>query len=209
MTTRSARTERKICDIDFADDIVLLSGSPTEAQDQLNSFSKEAKEVGILINADKTKRLCLNQPEGQSIDPMRHEDNIIEVVEDFKYLGSYVVSTENDIQARVGLTWSAFNLLRPVLTANKLELKLRMRIFNAACISILLYGCETWTLTQKLEDKLNIFVRKLYRLMLNIKQAEAHLTNEDLYKRVRQQPIAEEIRKRQLRFIGHVLRMSQ
>jgi ribosomal 50S subunit-associated protein YjgA (DUF615 family) len=84
----------------------------------------------------------------------------------------------------------------------------RMRIFNAACVSILLYGCETWTLTQKLEEKLNIFVRKLYRIMLNVKQAEAHMTNEELYKRAGQQPIAEEIRKRQLSFIGHILRMK-
>jgi len=44
--------------------------------------------------------------------------------------------------------------------------------------------------------------------MLGIRQAEAHLTNKTLYELAGQQPVSNEIRKRQLKFIGHCLRMK-
>jgi len=130
-------------------------------------------------------------------------------VDDFKYLGSYVGSTESDITARIGLTWSAFNSLKTILTSRSLSIGLRMRIFNASCISILLYGCETWTLTEELSDKLDVFARTIYRIILGINQSDSHVTNEELYEMVRQHPISQEIRKRQLSFIGHCLRMPE
>ena len=40
----------------------------------------------------------------------------IAIVDDFKYLGSYIGSTNKDIEARIGLTWSAFAKLKPILT---------------------------------------------------------------------------------------------
>ena len=80
-------------------------------------------------------------------------------------------------------------------------------LFKAACISILLYGCETWILTEALTEKLDIFARTCYRIMLGIKQSRDHVTNERLYQRVNQVPIREMIRERQLKFTGHCIRM--
>ena len=45
--------------------------------------------------------------------------------------------------------------------------------------------------------------------MMDIKQSEAHMTNQELYKRTKQRPIREVIRERQLKFIGHCLRMGK
>ena len=59
-----------------------------------------------------------------------------------------------------------------------------------------------------LENKLDIYARKCYRIMMDINQAEAHMTNEDLYKSTGQVPISEIIKRRQLQFIGHCLRME-
>lgn len=49
----STQVERKISDLDFADDIALLENDPKKAQDQLNSYSENAKKVGLLINVEK------------------------------------------------------------------------------------------------------------------------------------------------------------
>ena len=43
--------------------------------------------------------------------------------------------------------------------------------------------------------------------MLDIRQSEAHMTNNELYKLVNTRPINAIIRERQLQFIGHCLRM--
>ncbi|CAF0990295.1 unnamed protein product [Brachionus calyciflorus] len=92
------------------------------------------------------------------------EDTQIEIrkVEEYNYLGSYIRSSERDIEMRIGLTWTAFEKLRHILSSSKLDLKLRMRIFNAACIPVLLYRCESWKLTEKSMRKLNCLARTFY-----------------------------------------------
>ena len=57
-----------------------------------------------------------------------------------------------------------------------IELNFKIRLFKAACKSILLYGCQTWILTEALIEKLEI----LARIMLGIKQSRDHVTNESL-----------------------------
>ena len=49
----------------------------------------------------------------------------IKQVNDFKYLGSYIASTEHDINVRIGKAWSALNQLTNIWKSlNKLEEKL-------------------------------------------------------------------------------------
>ena len=85
---------------------------------------------------------------------------------DFKYFGSYNGSTNKDIEARISLIWLVFAKLKPILTLPKPTVKFKMHLFQAACSSILLYGCEAWVLTQALTAKLDKFARKCYRIML-------------------------------------------
>jgi hypothetical protein len=135
----------------------------------------------------------------------------IMIVDDFKYLGSYIMSVKKEVKNRIALAWVAFTRLKKLLTSPlpKPDVNFRVRLLNAACLSVLLYGCETWTLTAKLEAELDIFARKCYRAMLRIKQAETHTTNQELYARVKQQPVSSTIRRRQLQFVGHCLRMEE
>ena len=99
--------------------------------------------------------------------------------------------------------------MQPILASRsgKPSTRLKVRLFNAACISILLYGCETWVLNEKQTNKLDVFARTCYRIMLGIRQSEAHMKNDELYKITKQRPIKSLIRERQLKFIGHCLRM--
>ncbi|CAF0725250.1 unnamed protein product [Brachionus calyciflorus] len=68
-------------------------------------------------------------------------------------------------------------------------------------------GCESWSLTEASSEKLNCIARTFYRIICGIKQSESHKTNEQIYAIVNQIPITEKLRKRQLEFIGHCLRM--
>ena len=98
----------------------------------------------------------------------------------------------------------------PLLTSRsgKPTVRLKIRLFHAACISILLYGCESWVMTVQQLEKLDVYARTCYRSMLGIRQSEAHMTNERLYALTGQRPISESIRVRQLTFTGHCLRMD-
>ena len=151
----------------------------------------------------------LNQPQGPTTTKIFSDNQEIAVVNNFKYLGSYVGSSAKDASTRIALAWVAFNKLKPILKATRPTTKFKMRLFNAACISVLLYGCESWVLTETLLKKLDVYARTCYRIMLGIRQSDVHMRNEELYKKCAQRPIRELVRERQLKFIGHCLRMDK
>ena len=208
-TTRNI--SRLVNDLAFADDIALLENSNLQAQCQLDSLRQNASTVGLEINIKKTEQMRLNQPAtSPPPPPLLIDGQPIEIVDEFKYLGSFMGSTDKDVANRIGLAWAAFNKLKRILArSGKPSVKLKLRLFNAACISILLYGCESWVLTAQHAKKLDVFARTCYRIILGVRQTEAHMTNEQLYKLAdNARPITKVIRERQLQFTGHCLRMS-
>ena len=75
-------------------------------------------------------------------------------------------------------------------------------------MTIFLYGCESWVLSQDMECKLNAFATSSYRVMLNIKRRD-HVSNTIIYSMTDTQPLVHCVRKRQLSFLGHVLRLPE
>ena len=63
----------------------------------------------------------------------------IKQVEDFKDLGSYIASTERDVNIRLGKAWDALNELDNIWKSN-LPDNLKRNFFQAAVETILLYG---------------------------------------------------------------------
>lgn len=84
-------------DLDFADDIALLENSQTACQNQLSSTSKRSNEVGLKINYEKTQ-IITNQPSSNT--KITVDGQNIEIVENFKYLGSMMLSSESDFKTR-------------------------------------------------------------------------------------------------------------
>ena len=125
----------KVNDLALADDIALLENDSTHAQRKLDKLEHEAKKVGLKINFQKTQQMRLNQSSNLSTtDPLAIKGQPINIVNDFKYLGSYVRSTERDVKIRIGLAWAAFAKLKSICRSPKVKLKFMIRSFKAACI---------------------------------------------------------------------------
>ena len=75
--------------------------------------------------------------------------------------------------------------------------------FQAAVVSILLYGCTTWTLTKRLEKKLDGNYTRMLRAILD-KSWRQHTTMHQLYGH--QPPITKTIQVRPARHAGHCWR---
>ncbi|CAF4584904.1 unnamed protein product, partial [Rotaria socialis] len=82
-------------DLDFADDIALLENSFDRAQSQLVQTAKRATEVGLQINITKTQALTNQNTNNQTI---QLDGQNIKWVDNFKYLGSMMLSTTTDIK---------------------------------------------------------------------------------------------------------------
>ena len=73
------------------------------------------------------------------------EGTPLKLVDKFTYLGSSVESTEKDIETRLMKAWTAIDRLSIIWKSDLID-KMKRSFFQAAVISILLYGCTTWTL---------------------------------------------------------------
>jgi hypothetical protein len=71
--------------------------------------------------------------------------------------------------------------------------------------SVLLYGCETWLVTNKIQHKIQTFVNRCLRYILRIWWPNI-ISNKDLWKITGQEDINLEIRKRKFRWIGHTFK---
>ena len=90
----------------------------------------------------------------------------LKLVDKFTYLGSSVSSTEKDIDTRLTKAWTAIDRLS-IIWKSDLTDKMKRSFFQAAVVSILLYGCTTWTLTKRLEKKLDGNYTRMLRAVLN------------------------------------------
>ena len=97
----------------------------------------------------------------------------------FTYLRSSVSSTEKDIDSRLTKAWTAIDRLS-IIWKSDLTDKMTRSFFPAAVVSILLYGCTTWTLTKRLEKKLDGNYTRMLRAILN-KSWRQHSTRHQLY----------------------------
>ena len=96
-------------DLDFADDIVLFDQGEIEALEHFRTIEYSAKKVGLSINYDKTKIMIRNVEnprteviEGKTVINIA-ENNYLEVIDDFKYLGAYITNCHTDFKRRKGL----------------------------------------------------------------------------------------------------------
>ena len=82
---------------------------------------------------------------------------------------------------------------------------MKRSFFQAAVVSILLYGCTTWTLTKRLEKKLDGNYTRMLRAVLN-KSWRQHATRHQLYGHL--PPITKTIQVRRTRHAGHCWRSN-
>ena len=196
---RSRRYPAKtITDADYADDIAILSNTPDQAETLLYSLERAAAGIGLYVNAHKTEYMCYNQ----TGDISTVEGTPLKLLDKFTYLVSSVESTEKDIETRLTKAWTAINRLS-IIWKSDLTDKMKLSFFQAAVTSILLYGCTTWTLTKRLEKKLDGNYTRMLRAILN-KSWRQRPTRHQLYGHL--PPITKTIQVRRTRHAGHCWR---
>ena len=126
-------------------------------------------------------------------------------------LGSKL-DTESDINRRKGLASAAWNKHSILLTNKKLPLLLRVRYFEAFISSIFLYQCGTWTLTDKLNHKIDVFQRLFLKRNVGIRhnnKSNKSISNKELYKITNQKQWSVTCQFRKLTLFGHTCRLPK
>ena len=154
--------------------------------------------IGLHVNGHKTEYMYYNQ----TGDISSLEGTSLKQVDKFTYLGSSVLSTEKDIDTRLTKAWTASNKLS-LIWKSDLTNKMKHSFFQAAVVSLLLYGCITWMLKKWLEKKLDGNYTRMLWAILN-KSWWQIPTRHQLYSHLL--PITKTIQVRRTRHAGHCWR---
>jgi len=195
---------RQLEDLDFADDLALLSHSNAQMQNKTTRLNNLASNLGLHIHKNKTKILRINAEN----EPITLADSPIEEVEGFTYLGSVLNKnggTDEDIKGRIQKARTSFRMLRRIWKSKELNTRTKLRIFKTNVKTVLLYGSETWKLTTSSLQKLQSFINRCLRQILGLRWFDM-VSNKDLWEKTRMIPIGEEIKTKRWKWIGHTLR---
>ena len=192
-------------DLDFVDDLALLSHSRQQWREKTEILHSESCKVGLNVHKGKTKVLKVND---NSNTPIQLDQEAIEEINSFVYLGSVVDKlggTDEDVKTRIKKARVAFIQLNNIWKSREIGQQTKIRIFNSNVKSVLLYGAETWRTTKANLHKIQTFVNTCLRRILRIHWPEK-ITNLELWRRTQQRPMDEEILRRRWGWLGHTLR---
>ena len=136
-------------------------------------------------------------------------DGQVEVVDFFVYLGSTIDSTGGSRGEILhhGLARSCMNLLKIRIWKSSIRLNTKLRLYQMYIVPVLLYGCETWSTTKYLCDRIGAFDTWAIWKILHIPYT-SHMTNIEVRHISGCQPLSHTITDRRFRLFGHIIRSS-
>ena len=96
-------------------------------------------------------------------------------MEKFKYVVVTVTNTNDireEIKPRLNMGNACYYSLEKILSSRLLSRKLKVNTYKTIILVVVLYGCETWSLTLKEEYRLRVFENKVLRKIFGAKRDE-------------------------------------
>uniref|UniRef100_A0A0L8FMP5 Uncharacterized protein n=1 Tax=Octopus bimaculoides TaxID=37653 RepID=A0A0L8FMP5_OCTBM len=115
---------------------------------------------------------------------------------------------DKEIECRIGKASSAFSkLYHKLWNSHDVSLKVKVDVYKSVDLTTLLDGAESWTLNRKHINLLDAFHMRCLRTISDIKLS-GHIPNSEVLTRCNISDIEAILIKLQLRWSGHLLRMS-
>ncbi|VDO68021.1 unnamed protein product [Schistosoma margrebowiei] len=136
-------SQNQLDDLDFADDLALLSCTHEQMQMKTASVAAVSASVGLSIHKGKAKVLKFKT---KYSNPITLDGETLEDVNSFTYLGSIIDEqggSDADVKVRIGKARTAFLQLKNIWNSKQLSTNIKVRIFNTNVKVVLLYGAET------------------------------------------------------------------
>ena len=138
----------------------------------------------------------------------------LETVTSFKYLGSFITDegSKPEILSRIAQTTAALTRLKPVWIDKSISLSSKIRLMRSLVTCNFLYACESLTLTEELQRRIQTMEMRCYRKILHILYKD-HVTNEEVRSKIQQaigphEDLLTIVKRRKLQWYGHVSRSS-
>ena len=144
-----------------------------ESKEELKSLFmkvKESEKAGLKFNIQKTKIMA-----SSPITSWQIEGEKVETVTDFIFLGSKITADgdcSHEIKRHLLLGRKAMTKLDSILKSKDKTLPTKVRIVKAMIFPVVMYGCESWTITKAERRRIDAFELWCWRRLLRVPWTE-------------------------------------
>jgi hypothetical protein len=121
-----------------------------------------SKEVCIEVNIEKTRYMLVSLDENADRNwDIKRGNRLYEMVSQFKYLVMRVTNQnliQEEIERRLNSGNACYHSVQNLLSSHLLSKNVKIRLYKTVILPVVLYGCETWSVTLREEHKLRVFV---------------------------------------------------
>jgi hypothetical protein len=134
----------------------------------------------------------------------------------FQYLGTTLTDQNcrhKEIKSRLNSGNACYHSVQSLLSSRLLSRKLKVKIYKTIILPVVLYGCETWSVTLREEHRLRVFENRVLRRIFGPKRDEVmgewiKMHSGELHN-LYASPDIRQIRSRRMRWAGHVAQMGE
>jgi hypothetical protein len=143
----------------YADDVNLFGDSVNTITEKTETFLQAGRDIGLEINAEKTKYMIMSRhPNSGQNQNMTANESFGNVAKQ-KYLGTTLTNQydiHDEIESRLNSGNACYYSVQNTLSSRLIPKSLKIKIYKTVILPVVLYGCETWSLTLREEHRLRV-----------------------------------------------------
>ena len=143
-----------------------MAESEEELKSLLMNMKEESEKVGLKLNIQKTKIMASGPVTSWQIDR-----EIVETVADFILGGSKITADggcSHEIKRHILLGGKVMTNLDSILKSRDITLPTKVCLVKATVFSVVMYGCESWTVKKAEHQRIDAFELWCWRRLLRV-----------------------------------------